>query len=174
MSAAREDMRSVPSVDGELVEHPTEPTPAYLTRLQMVLGWLGRVLRQQPFEELTFPLISLLFRIDRMGRTSSGELAAGEGVRPSTLTRSLDSLQAMGLIVREPAVGDRRVTMVELTEAGYELGARIRHHRNLWLSERLALLSPEDQRTILGALPAFERLAAVLPDGPRQRRSGRG
>lgn len=166
-------MRSVPGVDGELTEDSADPSPESLTRLQMVLGWLGRVLRQQPFEELTFPLISLLFRIDRMGRTSSGELATGEGVRPSTLTRSLDSLQAMGLIVREPAAGDRRLTMVELTEVGREMGTRIRHHRNLWLSERLALVSPEDRRTILEALPAFERLAAVVPDGPRPRRTGR-
>ncbi|MBK1787469.1 MarR family winged helix-turn-helix transcriptional regulator [Prauserella cavernicola] len=144
-------------------------TPAYLTRLQMMMGWLGRVIRQQPFEDLTFPVISLLFRIERLGRASPGELATGEGVKPSTLTRSLDTLQAKGLIVREREPSDRRLTWVELTKAGYEMGARIRHHRNLWLSERLELLSQADQDLIREALPAFERLTDVVPDGPSDR-----
>lgn len=144
-----------------------EAKPAHLTRLQMVLGWLGRVLRQQPYEDLTFPVISLLFRIERMGRATSGELASGEGVRPSTLSRSLDSLQARGLIAREREPSDRRLTRVELTETGYALGSRIRHHRNAWLSDRLSVLSEEDQHVIWEALPALERLVDVVPDGPR-------
>ncbi|MEQ3549378.1 MarR family transcriptional regulator [Pseudonocardia nematodicida] len=142
-------------------------TPAHLTRLQMVFGWLGRVLRQQPYEDFTFPVISLLFRIERMGRATSGELAVGEGVKPSTLTRTLDSLQDRGLIDREREPSDRRLTRVQLTDAGHETGARIRHHRNAWLSDRLALLSESDQELIWQALPALERLADVVPDQPQ-------
>jgi DNA-binding MarR family transcriptional regulator len=47
------------------------------------------------------------------------DLAAALHLSPSGLTRRLDGLVRQGLVVREPSVDDRRVTLAVLSAAGF-------------------------------------------------------
>jgi DNA-binding MarR family transcriptional regulator len=62
---------------------------------------------------------------DCPGRTVS-ELGAATGSRPTTLTSVLDRLEHRGLIARGARPGDRRVVLIELTDAGRDTAATIR------------------------------------------------
>src|SRR5579863_6691076 len=93
------------------VNPPSDPPPLvsqyHLTRLRMTLGRLGRLLRQQNTEDLSYALMSLLFTISRTQPIAAGDLAAEEGVSPPSVTRSLGRLVDLGLVTREPNPEDR-------------------------------------------------------------------
>jgi DNA-binding MarR family transcriptional regulator len=150
----------------EIAEHP-HVTRQELTSLRMTLGRLGRLLRQQNPEDLSYALMSLLFTIGRTQPVTAGDLAVAEGVSPPSVTRSLTRLVALGFVTRDPDPADRRAAAIRLTEKGErELGLILRS-REIWLTEHLSRMSAEDIRIILAALPALGRLVEVgLVDQP--------
>jgi DNA-binding MarR family transcriptional regulator len=138
---------------------------AQLTRLRMVLGRLGRVLRQQTADGLSYPQISLLFSIERSSPVTAGELAVSEGVTPPSVTRSLNELDRRGLIWRGHHTIDRRVTLIYLTDSGKRECTRLRRSRDAWLAEHLTRLAPEEIHVLIAALPVLERLCdPALPN----------
>lgn len=139
---------------------------AQLVRLRMALGRVGRLLRQQSADDLTYPQISLLFAIERRQPVTARQLALDEGVTPPSVTRSFNELSAAGLVERERDPDDGRSFLISLTKAGREECHRVRHSRDEWLSEHLGALSDVDLTTLLAALPALERLCEFdTPDG---------
>lgn len=131
---------------------------AQLTRLRMVLGRLGRVLRQQSVDGLSYPQISLLFAVERLAPVTAGALATAEGVTPPAVTRSLNELDRSGLVVRAQDTTDRRVSLIHMTDAGRRECSRIRSSRDAWLAEHVNRLSPEEIAVLVSALPVLERL----------------
>ncbi len=129
-----------------------------LARLRMALGRLGRVLRQQTDDSLSYPLISLLFCIVRTQPVSAGDLAAAEGVSPPSVTRSLNRLIELGYVSRKPDPADRRAAVITLTQKGMKERDQILRRREIWLTQHLAKLTGDDIDRLLGALPALERL----------------
>jgi MarR family transcriptional regulator, organic hydroperoxide resistance regulator len=59
----------------------------------------------------------ILFALWKSGDMSVGELSKETALEPSTLTSMLDRLEAAGLLRREASKDDRRVVMIERTEA---------------------------------------------------------
>src|SRR5690606_5216967 len=139
-------------------EHGDQFDVEKLTRLRLVLGKLGRLLRQQSDTELTHSQLSLLFAIERCEPISPGDLAAAEGVRPPSITRSLSRLEELGLVNRELHADDRRSSVITLTRAGAAACDRARRLRAMWLSDRVAHLTPEAQAQLAATLPVLERL----------------
>ncbi|MEU7812203.1 MarR family transcriptional regulator [Pseudonocardia sp. NPDC049154] len=129
-----------------------------ITRLRMTLGRLGRVLRQQNDEGLSYALISLLFAIHRMQPVTAGDLAASEGVTPPSVTRSLNRLIEIGYVLRLADPADRRTAVISLTPAGELERLRILRTRENWLSDHLSRLSARDVEALLAAIPALEQL----------------
>jgi DNA-binding MarR family transcriptional regulator len=71
----------------------------------------------------------VLIELDRAGgRLRIGELGERLVVEPYNMTRLLDRLEAEKLLKREKAEGDRRGTMVCLTDKGAELRRRMWPH----------------------------------------------
>jgi DNA-binding MarR family transcriptional regulator len=124
----------------------------------MVLGRLGRVLRQQSVDGLSYPQISLLFAVERLAPVTAGALATAEGVTPPAVTRSLNELDRSGLVVRAQDTTDRRVSLIHMTDAGRRECSRIRSSRDAWLAEHVNRLSPEEIAVLVSALPVLERL----------------
>lgn len=89
---------------------------------------------------------------------SVGDLAAVERVSPSTLTRVVASLEAEGLISRDPDPADRRVARVAVTAAGHELLETARARGTGHLVERIAGLTPHEVDVLAAAVPVLERL----------------
>jgi MarR family transcriptional regulator, organic hydroperoxide resistance regulator len=90
------------------------------------------------------------------GRSRSvSELGRAAGTRPTTLTSVLDRLERRGHITRSPRLGDRRGVLIELTSAGRQAAATIRHAITGIERRALAPLTAEAiaaLRTVLQAL----------------------
>ena len=143
---------------------PPTMSPYHLTRLRMTLGRLGRLLRQQNTEDLSYALMSLLFTIGRTQPIAAGDLAQEEGVSPPSVTRSLTRLVELGLVTRDLNPDDRRAAVIRLTEKGDRERELILNDREVWLAKHLSRLSGEDVQIIVAALPALERLVETTLD----------
>lgn len=137
---------------------PSSQVANAASELRIVLGQLVRRLRA----EYTFPLAqaSVLGRLDREGPLTTSALAAAERVRPQSMAQTLAELEADGLISRRPDPDDKRQVLIELSERGDERIAVERGKRDDWLAAAIATeLSPEEQRTLIDAVPLLRRLA---------------
>lgn len=62
------------------------------------------------------------------------------------MARTVDALEAEGLIVRSPHPTDRRQNMITLTDSGRAVIARDRRAREAWPARAMAaVLSPEER-----------------------------
>jgi DNA-binding MarR family transcriptional regulator len=137
--------------------HPSAQVVKGAGELRLVLGQLVRRLRA----EYSFPVAqaTVLSRLDREGPQTASALAAAERVRPQSMAQTLAELEAAGLIERRPDPGDRRSSQIELTKQGRGRVLEGRGRREDWLAAAIAAeLSPEEQRTLLAAVPLLQRL----------------
>jgi DNA-binding MarR family transcriptional regulator len=140
--------------------------PESLNRLRLVLGKLGRLLRQQVDMDLTHSQLSLLFAVERAEPVSPGSLATAEGVRPPSITRTLSRLEALGLVERRLHAADGRSSMITLTGDGRLACNQARRLRAIWLSDRVARLTAEERTKLADLLPVLERLADMQSSTP--------
>jgi DNA-binding MarR family transcriptional regulator len=137
--------------------HPSAQVVKGAGELRLVLGQLVRRLRA----EYSFPVAqaTVLSRLDREGPQTASALAAAERVRPQSMAQTLAELETAGLIERRPDPGDRRSSQIELTKEGRDRVLEGRGRREDWLAAAIAAeLSPEEQRTLLAAVPLLHRL----------------
>jgi DNA-binding MarR family transcriptional regulator len=138
--------------------HPSAQVVKGASELRLVLGQLIRRLRA----EYSFPVAqaSVLSRLDREGAKTTSDLAAAEHVRPQSMAQTLAELETADLIERSPDPADRRSSRIELTERGRDRVLEGRGRREDWLASAIAAeLSPEEQRTLLSAVPLLRRLS---------------
>lgn len=132
-------------------------------RLRAVIGKLSRRLRPTiAGSDLTPSQISILLTVDRHGPMRLTELAAIESINPTMLSRITGALAQRGLITRTPDAVDRRAALVESTPAGRRMRKRILKERTSALQSRLQELSVQERQALEAALPALERLAALV------------
>jgi DNA-binding MarR family transcriptional regulator len=67
---------------------------------------------------LTAPQLLVMQAIEREGKPSTSTLARHIVVSQATMTRIVDRLEVAGLVTRQKSTRDKRVTNVQLTEAG--------------------------------------------------------
>jgi DNA-binding MarR family transcriptional regulator len=139
----------------------TRPSPKVIAaahELRIVLGQLVRRLRA----EYSFPVAqaSVLSRLDREGAQTASGLAAAERVRPQSMAQTLAELESARLIERRADQGDRRRIQIVLTEQGRARVVEERGKREGWLAAAIAAeLSPDEQQTLLAAVPLLRRLS---------------
>lgn len=141
------------------------PTSLDAGRLRVVIVRLSRELRRHSIGGLTPTQLSALTTVERCGPVRLGELAASEGITPSTLTRLVSVLEERGYVDRRTDPGDARSSRVAVTARGQRLLARNRDETTAALAARLNELTPEQRMLLDQALPALEQLA----DTPRRR-----
>jgi DNA-binding MarR family transcriptional regulator len=127
-----------------------------------LLRWLRR---EDERAGLSGPRLSALSVVVFAGPVTLGELAAAEQVRPPTMTRLVNALEADGLVVREADARDGRVTRLRATAAGRRLLTEGRARRVAALARELAPLGADEQATLRRAAELIERLAARGGDG---------
>jgi DNA-binding MarR family transcriptional regulator len=88
---------------------------------------------------------------------SLGELARRESVRPPSLTRTVQALEAAGMVRREHQPSSRRV-IVDLTDTGRLAAIEIHSRRDAWLTERMNALDEHELDALRAAAPVLERL----------------
>jgi DNA-binding MarR family transcriptional regulator len=137
------------------------------TRLRVAIARLYRRLRRHQLAGLTPTQLSALATVEKARALRLGDLAAAEGIAPSTLTRLVTALEDAGYVRRYAVPGDARASTLQVTPDGRALLDRVRQETTKVLTGMLLDLTAEQQAALAAALPALEHLAG--PD-PRERR----
>lgn len=134
-----------------------------VTRLRVALARLSRWLRRHELAGLTPTQLAALATIGKAGPMRLGDLAAAEGIAPSTLTRLVTALEDSGYVRRLADPSDARASTLSITPHGQDALQRIRAETTLMLTASLDLLTPEQRSALAAALPVLERLAEAQP-----------
>lgn len=134
-----------------------------VTRLRVALARLSRRLRGHQLAGLTPTQLSALATVERAGPLRLGDLAAAEGIAPSTLTRLVAALEDLGYVRRDADPKDARASTLAITSAGHDTLERLRAENSALLAQRLLMLTSEQRAALAMALPALEALADPGP-----------
>jgi DNA-binding MarR family transcriptional regulator len=91
------------------------------------------------------------------GATSLNALARAEQVRPPTMSRIVDALQAEGLVRRTTNLNDRRAVVIEATEKGTAILRQGRKRRVKFLTRHLSRLNEAELKQIENAVKAIQK-----------------
>jgi DNA-binding MarR family transcriptional regulator len=138
-----------------------------VTRLRVALARLSRRLRRHELAGLTPTQLAALSTVEQAGPLRLGDLAAAEGIAPSTLTRLVAALEELGYVRRDADPKDARASTLAITVLGHETLERLRAENSALLAQRVMLLTPEQRFALAAALPALEALADPDPAPPR-------
>jgi DNA-binding MarR family transcriptional regulator len=145
----------------------TESGVMDVTRLRAALARLSRRLRRHDLSGLTPTQLAALATVERAGPLRLGDLAAAEGIAPSTLTRIVTVLEDLGYVQRDADPKDARASTLAITAQGHETLERLREEGTTMLTAWLMLLTAEQRAALATALPALEALSE--PDLPAPR-----
>jgi DNA-binding MarR family transcriptional regulator len=121
---------------------------------------LRRVARQDSASGLGGPALSALSVVVFGGPISLGRLAEAERVTPPTMTRTVQGLEAAGLVRREPEPTDGRIVNLHPTPRGVQVLQQARTRRVAVLAEVLEGLSDRDLRTLERAAELLDGVAS--------------
>ena len=138
-----------------------EATVIDVTRLRVALARLSRRLRRHELAGLTPTQLAALATVEQSGPIRLGDLAAIEGIAPSTLTRLISALEDSGYVKRCADPTDARASTLAVTSEGREMLDRIRTETTLVLARSLGDLTPAQRSVLAAALPVLEQLAEV-------------
>lgn len=110
-----------------------------------LLARLARRNTQGDLTESQFGTLETLYHLGPMSQTEiCGKLLKSSG----NTTLVVDNLEKHGLVQRQRDEHDRRVIMVQLTDAGHELIAQLFPLHAAAVSEEMSILTPEEQRQL--------------------------
>ncbi|MFF1571459.1 MarR family winged helix-turn-helix transcriptional regulator [Leifsonia sp. NPDC058292] len=128
--------------------------------LRIAVARLSRRLRAEKADhELSDTQIATLAFVVRSGARTIGQLSEFERVKPPSMNRTINHLEAAGYVVRTPDADDGRKVVVTATDDGRELVAETRRRRDAWLHKRLRGLTPEQRETLAEAAAIMRELA---------------
>jgi DNA-binding MarR family transcriptional regulator len=90
--------------------------------------------------------------LKRHGTMRLSELSVHLRIAPRSATEVVDALEGRGLVHRRPDPGDRRATLVELTEQGLSVLDAVRAARGSEAERFFGRLSPADRAHLAGIL----------------------
>lgn len=112
-------------------------------------------------EGLTQPQFYALRLIARQGPVKMRVLSEELHVTPANVTGIIDRLESRGLLKRSSQSGDRRATLLELTQAGRALESRVRRRYGQFVQGALDKLT-EGEQDLLSTL--LEKLQKEMSD----------
>lgn len=141
-----------------------DPEPGIdVARLRVAIARVSRRLRRHELAGLTPTQLSALATVQRAGPMRLGDLAAAEGIAPSTLTRLVTALEERGYVKRCPVPGDARASTLAIAPEGNVILERVRQESTVLLADSLRALTPGQLAALTAALPALEHLADAEP-----------
>ena len=115
----------------------------------------------------SLPVWLVLLNLKIRRPANQRELAEAVGVREATLSHHLNSMDAEGLITRRRDTTNRRIHVVELTDAGEETFFRLRTAAVAFDKRLRAGITDQDVASLVGVLDRLVRNVAA-DDEPRQ------
>ncbi|HEV3357558.1 MAG TPA: MarR family transcriptional regulator [Pseudonocardiaceae bacterium] len=133
--------------------------PATAADLRIAVKLLAQRLRAQARPgDLSWSQESVVSLLDRQGALTVTELAKVEGVRSQSMGSTVASLEALGLVRREPHPTDGRQSLISLTDQGNRALGEARAAKQTWLVGLLGELSAAEQRTVRAGIDLLLRL----------------
>ncbi len=131
-----------------------------VTDLRALVAQLKRRMREQADTgDLTPSQTAVLLRLEKDGPATISALSRAEGVRSQSMGATIAALEAAGLVSGMPDPGDKRQTIISLTERCRRWIAEGRAARHDWLSRTIeARLSVEEQQELERAVRLLRRL----------------
>lgn len=108
---------------------------------------------------LTIGQLKSLFFIANEGTTNFRKLAAALGVTPSNVTGIVDRLAEQGLVTRNECPQDRRIVLLQATQKGETILAKLRERRRNHMVEILSHLNSEELSTVTSGLKLMVKAA---------------
>ena len=144
-------------------------SPATPTEFADSLARLRRSMRRAVHVDLPGPGLpaserELLILVNQTPGIGVAEAAEILCVAANTVSTLVGSLRRGGLLQRRADPGDRRAANLHLTEAGETRIREIRRRRSEILDHALARMTPDDRRALLDAVPAIDRLTALMTE----------
>ncbi len=130
--------------------------------LRVTIARIYRALRLSTTSTITPSQVSVLFRVEQSEPVRMGVLAHLERITPATLSKVIDSLEALELVEREPDPLDGRVTLIRVSATGRRLIESQRAATTRALEEALDQMDRGHRELLLESLPALEGLAEIL------------
>lgn len=90
---------------------------------QLLLSEVERALKPYGLTFASYEALALL-SFTKKGRLPLGKMGERLMVHPTSITNTIDRLQAAGLVRRTPDPADRRRVLAEITDRGRELAAK--------------------------------------------------
>ena len=136
-------------------------------RLAALISPLRRALlaaarEQEHLPEIPDAQIEILRALPRGAILSPGELAARLGRNRTTVSNLLAAMERAGLVVRRTHARDRRGVEVVATGAALDWFDRFDQASSSIVEHATARLTDDDADALQSAIPALERLAAML------------
>ncbi|MEU7140539.1 MarR family transcriptional regulator [Nocardia sp. NPDC046473] len=131
--------------------------------LARVMGAFTRgSIRLPSAEKHTFTTLSVLHTLAGQGPMRVSALKVTEQITQPAITQLVSRLERDGLVERRPDAADGRAVLVQITEAGARI-VRTRHQERVRrFTELVEALTPEERAAINAALPALDRMAALM------------
>lgn len=113
-----------------------------------------------------FGVLMLLWRKDKYGKgcaevgpegRTPADLAAAAGVSRATMTGLIDTLERDGMVTRQPDQQDRRMMLVQMTDMGRDLMARLLPLHFQTVADMLSPLSEAERQTLVQLLSRLSR-----------------
>ncbi|MGW1668063.1 MarR family winged helix-turn-helix transcriptional regulator [Streptomyces sp. NPDC002324] len=146
------------------VDDVDEVTRAVLTASRLLVAISARSLAAVE-ERVTLPQFRMLVVLSMRGATKLVVLADQLQVAPSTAMRMVDRLIAAGLADRRTNPGNRRETLLQLTDEGRRAVEDVMARRRTELATVVERLAPAQREALIGALTAFNT-AGGEPSAP--------
>jgi DNA-binding MarR family transcriptional regulator len=118
-----------------------------------------RIRAERAGEGISDSQLGVLWRLASEGRCTPGGLATAEKVSAPSMNRTLNALEASGLVRRDPSDDDARSVWVTITAAGEQVIAETRRLRQQWFHAQLEALSDAERRALEEVRPILRRLA---------------
>ncbi len=141
----------------------TDPTEIADKLHSAAIHLLRKLRREDDSSGLNAPRLSALSVIVFAGPLSLGDLAAAEQVRPPTMTRIVNALEAQGLVTKQRDEADGRSIRLAATPAGKSLLMEGRKRRVDALARQIASLNVGDQGKLSAASQILTDLIRAIP-----------
>jgi DNA-binding MarR family transcriptional regulator len=110
-------------------------------------------------EDITPALMECLQYLYLHGPSSIRDIACGLEVTLSAASQLVDRLVKKGLASRRENENDRRLAMVEISEAGADRVSRMRERRYKWFESMINAMPESKRRSFLDGLESFLKVA---------------
>ncbi|MEU8912059.1 MarR family transcriptional regulator [Streptomyces nigrescens] len=137
-------------------------TRAVLTASRLLVAVSARSLGEAE-ERVTLPQLRMLVVLSTRGATKLVALAELLQVAPSTAMRMVDRLITAGLAHRQANPGNRRETLLQLTDEGRRTVEEVTARRRAEISAIVERLAPEQRASLIEALTAFNEAGGEPP-----------